>query len=226
MSLKTLIQGVMGERKAAAGIDAELRAGSYSELIVNDVGLGRYFEPTKLGRVFSSYSQAITVAATHNTPLTAATGTPVVGFWNPPNSGKAAVLVAAWFASVSGTPSAQAHAVINRADNQLAISATATGVIVPAMPGGSQSGMQAMNNVALTGLVTGAGRFVGGLWPFGQDTFAGAMAANASNGAGEEAAGAIIATPGTVIGIFTGVGAGTTHIVSAALRWVEIDWPL
>src|ERR1051325_3748257 len=89
-----LIEAVVGERRAAAGVQADGRAGPFGELIVNDVGLGKYFEAARLGRV---YAAATAVGATLNgnaSPLAAA-GTPVWALYNPSGNQRAAVILKA-----------------------------------------------------------------------------------------------------------------------------------
>lgn len=220
-----LMEMLTGERRVAAGVPAQARSGAFSEQIVNDVGLGRFFEGARLGRLFYTQSQAITIAATHNTPLAAATGTPIVGFFNPPNSSVAAVILQGWFASISGTPPAQAHPVWNYAVGQNALTVTPAGTISSALASAAApSQMKCYSNLALTGLNIAAGNLAAPR-PFGLDTFAGAMAANASNGATDNVDGALIIPPGTVCGIFSGVAAGTTWVVSAGALWAEVPWP-
>lgn len=223
--MNSLIELEVGERPAAAGSRTDGRAGVLSEMIVNDCGLGRYFEAARNDRIFYTQSQAITIAATHNTPLAAATGTPIVGLWNPPGSGVAVAILYGWFASVSGTPPAQAHPVWNYAVNQTAITATPTGTIFSGLASAvAATKVRPMNNIALTGLNIAAGNLAAPR-PFGLDTFAGAQAANSHNGGRDDVDGAIILPPGSVVGLFAGIAAGTTWVVSAGIGWAEVPWP-
>ena len=182
-----------------------------------------YYQATRAGRTFYLSNQAQTMATTHNTPLAAATGTPIVGIINPVGNTKAAVITYGWFVSVSGTPAAQAHPVWNYATQIATVSTNPAGTISNGMiQFGSPSTMLAYNNVALTGMLISTGS-VGAIRPFGMDTFAGAMAANGNNSSVDYVDGAIIVPPGAVVGLFAGVAAGTSWVVSAGMGWQEID---
>lgn len=218
---------LVGERRAAAGAVADPRSGPYAEMIVNDVGLGRYFEANRLGRVYSSFVKTVTIAATHNTPLAAATGTPVLGLLNPTDSGMALVFLRASLGTVSGTP-AGGQAVINAIGGVAqSITATQTGNIFAnrlsyqASPQGSVC--QVYNNVALTGLSPIAGREV---LHVGQATAAAAAGNGGPGPTGEDLGGLIIAPPGFLVALMAGTGAGTTWIVNASWTWAEVEWPL
>ena len=221
-----LIEAKAGERRVSNGALSDLRSGPNAELIVSHAGFGRFFETTRADRVFYLHNQAQTMAATHNTPLAAATGTPIVGIHNPASSGVAAVILYGWFASVSGTPAAQAHPVWNVVANATGITTNPGGSIVPGLAKSTTtSSVEAYNNVALTGLNTATGNLLA-VRPFGVDTFAGAQAANAHNGSRDDVEGAIIVPPNAICGIFAGTGAGTTWVVSAGMAWAEIEWPI
>lgn len=219
-----IVEARMGERRASPGAVHELRSGPHSELIIGHAGFGRFFETCREDRIFYLHNQAQTMAATHNTPLAAATGTPIVGFHNPANSNTAAVIIYGWFASVSGTPAAQAHPVWNVVANATGITANASGTPIPGFVSStSTSRMESYSNVALTGLNTATGNLLAPR-PFGFDTFAGAQAANAHNGSRDDVEGALIVPPNSICGIFAGTGAGTTWVVSAGISWVEVPW--
>jgi len=219
-----LVEGLVGERRAAANVQGDARLGAYSELIVNDVGLGRYFEGARIGRQFTTFVKAVTIAATHNTPIAAATATPVIGLHNPVGNSKAAVIQRVAVSSVSGTP----------AGGQFAFNALQT-TTAPTTPGGSifsgllsasaspqGSTMRPFNNVALTGMLPVVGNeiaLVGG----GQSAVA---IASQVQGTSEDVGGAIIVPPGFLLALMAGTGAGTTWIVNASVSYAEIEWPL
>lgn len=218
---------LVGERKVASGTVADLRGGAYAETIVNDVGLGRYFEANRNGRIFTSTVKTVTVAATHNTPIAAATATPVLGLLNPANSGTAVVLLRVSFGTISGTP-AGGQAVINYIGGVAqTISATQTGSIfrnllkMQASPQGSAC--QVYNNVALTGLSPTASREI---MHVGQATAAAAAGNGGPGATGEDIGGLIIVQPDSLIALMAGTGAGTSWIVNASWTWAEVDWPL
>jgi type IV secretory pathway protease TraF len=222
-----LVETVVGERRAASNVQADVRGGPYSEVIVNDSGLGRYFEPARYGRLYTSMVKAVTIAATHNSPIAAATATPVLGLHNPSTSGKAVVIQRVSFLTTSGTP-AGGQGVLNVLIPTTATTAAQTGSIFSnllsnfaASPQGSVC--RVYNNVALTGIVPTASNeidLVGGA----------AAAAAAGNGGpgvvGEDIGGRWIAPPGVMLALMAGSGAGTTWIVNASWSWVEVDWPL
>ena len=222
-----LTEFVVGERRGAPNVQSDGRSGAYSEAIVNDVGLGRYFEMARYGRLYSSIVKAVTVAATHNSPISLATATPVLGLFNPANSGKAIVLQRIAFLTTSGTP-AGGQVVLNAMTVTTPTTATQTGSIFSNLlsnPGATPQGSvcKVYNNVALTGIVPTTSNEI--------DLIGGAAAAAAAgNGgpglAGEDVGGRWIAPPGVLIALMAGSGAGTTWIVNAGWSWVEIDWPL
>lgn len=222
-----LVENIVGERRAGANVQSDGRAGAYSEAIVNDVGLGRYFESVRYARLFTSFVKTVTVAATHNSPIAAATATPVLGLYNPIASGKAVVLERIACSTTSGTP-AGGQFVLNALTVTTLTTATQTGSIFSnilrsdtATPQGSVC--RVYNNVALTGIVPTASNeiaLVGGA----------SAAAAAGNGGtaltGEDIGGLFIAPPGVMLALMAGTGAGTSWVVNASWTWAEIDWPL
>ncbi|HLA65018.1 MAG TPA: hypothetical protein VK600_00385 [Candidatus Saccharimonadales bacterium] len=213
-----LIEAVQGERRAASNVQTDARAGRYSELIVNDVGLGRYFEAALNKRIFGLGAAGFTLVAANAGALAAALQ-PIVGIVNPIGNSRAAVIIRARHQSRSGTPAGPLYAVGGITSG--AITTAAAGSILDLSLQGASSSMKAYNNVALTGYVAaGGGSF---------QLPAGGPAAIAA-GAGVyhadfEEAGMFIVPPGGIFGL-SATGAGTTHIVDAGLVWVEIDWPL
>jgi hypothetical protein len=210
------------EGQAKSGAQTPILAGAERDMLASQ-WLPQYYHATRAGRTFYTETQALTMAATHATPIDAATDTFICGFINPANSGKNAVILYGWFATVSGTPSAQAHPVWNYATLAGSVTAASTGTIKCGLiQMGSPSVMRPASNIALTGLVVTTGS-LGAIRPFGFDTFAGATAANASNGSTDYVDGAIVVPPGAAIGICAGTGAGTSWVVSAGMSWMEVD---
>lgn len=218
---------VPGERRLAAGAVGDMRGGPYGESIVNDVGLGRYFEAVRNSRVYTSMVKTVTVAATHNTPLAAATATPVLGLLNPRGSNKALVLQRVSCGTVSGTP-AGGQFVLNHVEGiGVSITATVTGSIFSNVlkAGASPQGSicYPYNNVALTGLSPVAAREI---MHVGQASAAAAAGNGGPGLTGEDLGGLVIVPPDSLIALMAGTGAGTTWIVNASWTWAEIDWPL
>lgn len=151
-------EGRFGERRATGAALQTLRIGPYSELIVNDGGAGRYFEMARMDHMYTSFVKTVTIAATHNSPIAAATATPVLGLFNPPTSSIAGVLTRIAVGTVSGTP-AGGQFVLNAIPSvSTQTTATVTGNVFSHLlsdTGASPQGslMKAYNNVALTGIV-------------------------------------------------------------------------
>lgn len=211
-------EAVQGERRAGANVQTDNRSGAYSELIVNDIGLGRYFEAARNKRAFGLSNVGFTIIAANAGALAAALQ-PIVGFVNPIGNTRAAVIERVITQTRSGTPGGPFYEV--GGITTAAISTTPAGTIWDLSLQGSKSTMLAYNNVALTGYVANAaGAFQ---MPVGGPA---AIAAGAGNyGFDLEIAGMKIIPPGGIYAI-TASAVGTTHIVDAAIKYVEIDWPL
>jgi len=213
-----LAELVAGERRAGWNVEVDGRAGPYSELIVNDVGFGRYFEAARNKRMFALGAVGFTVTA-NNLGALAAALQPIVGIYNPIGNTRAAVITKVRTQTRSGTPGGPFYIVGGLTSGD--ISTTPAGTIVDISLQGGVSSMQAYNATALTGYLAA-----------GQAAYqlpAGGPAAIAA-GAGQygfdlETAGAYILPPGSIFAI-TASAAGTTHIVDADVVWAEIDWPL
>ncbi len=225
-----LAEAVQGLRRLAAGVTGNLTLGPYSALYVQSTH-GQYTAACLAGRLYHTVAKTVTVAATHNSPISAATATPVAGIGNPVGSGKAAVLLRAGFSTTSGTP-AGGQVVINTVSNAMgSMTAAATGTIGCGLVRGDAnpqgSVMRPLNNVALAGLpTTGTATIISEVWLMGGAAAAAATGGNGPVSSGEDIGGAIIIPPGAVCAIMAGTGAGTTWIVNASLSWEEIDWPL
>lgn len=211
-----IIQGQVGapsnQASQAPGTNPTIRLGQLSDIIVSELH-GRYYETTYRQSMFSTFVNAVTLAATHATPLTAGTGTPIIGIFNPIGSGKNISIVRVQQATTSGTPGGPL--VWNIVPNAQNITA-ATNAIPYNMATLQQTGAVARlwNNTAVTGSTAGvAFRNAGG------------ATAVAATGAVmtyvEEYAGSFIVPPGSMIAL-TATAAGTSHIVNAWVEWEEI----
>lgn len=212
-----LIELVQGERPASKNVQTDARSGVYSELIVNDVGLGRYFEAARVKRVYGLSAVGFTVVAASAGALSA-TMQMITGIYNPIGSARAAVILKAITQTRSGTPAGPFYAIGGITAG--AISTSPAGTIVDLSLQGAAATVKAYNNIALTGYVANQGGAfqlpIGG--PAAIAAGAGAYQADA------EPAGVFIVPPGGLFGI-SATGAGTTHIVDAAISFAEIDWP-
>lgn len=227
--MNALIKMLVGMHKYGPGTDARLRSGVFGEQIVNDAGLGRYYEMVRHGLVYTSMVKAVTIAATHNSPIAANTATPVLGLANQ-SVNKAAVLLRASFLTTSGTP-AGGQAVINVQPNGVKpLTAATTGSIFNNLPGGGGispqgSQMRALNNVALAGWLATPDP-VQELFLLGGASAAAAAGNGGPGMAGEDLGGLVIVPPGALCALMCGSGAGTSWIVNASWTWAEVDYSL
>ena len=99
-----IIQGQVGptSTKAANAASPTIRQGNQTDIIVSELH-GRFYEQNYQGNIYTSGVTAASIAnATYTsatglsaTLATAATGTPIIGLWNPLNSGVNAVILQA-----------------------------------------------------------------------------------------------------------------------------------
>lgn len=207
------IEGQVGKRKVADGTENIIRTTQTAEIGVSDIH-GRYQEACARDYLYTVNAKTITLAATHVAPLTAATGTPIVGLYNPTNSAKSLAILKIGISSISGTPggpfyidliAANAGITNFNATNPMSNSTAAT----------AGSIAKNLTNTAITGGLVGIT-----LRPLGGPA---AIAAGAGMyNIDEEVAGAIIIKPGMAIAI-TCHAAGTTHIVSGYITYEEVD---
>lgn len=205
------IQGKVGPQLATDGniIDPRLLRDGTAAVADAD---GHFSELVLRGQVYTVATAAvgITLASTHASPLAAGSGTPIVGVYNPVNSGVVLKILRARVQTVSGTPGGPF--VWNTIAAPAAISA---------------AGQQGLNNKTF---VSGgsAKAFIGG-------ALTGSVIASvfaAMGGPAAVAAGAGVYSVDDLVdgmiqvqpGCFAGVActaAGTTHIVAASLTWSE-----
>jgi hypothetical protein len=215
-----LIESIVGERKAGANVQADIRGGPYSELIVNDVGLGKFFEGARLGRVYTARS-LVGVALATATPLGAG-GTAPFALWNPAATGKAAVILKASVQQVAGATPVPNLPFWDFASPTAAITATVNGIITPATMGTAASSMKAFSAAALTGsTVCTAFR----PWHTGGSTFGAATVAASVETLVEETDGTIIVPPAGLLAVTFNV-TGTNITGTIAVTFAEVDWPL
>jgi hypothetical protein len=221
------IQIVQGERGASKNALADVRGGPYSEMIVNDTGLGRYFEATRLGRAFilTGASAGVAPGAANVSPLSAGTGQPLVGIFNPAGSVKAAVILGAGYVATNVVTTQTASMLVwNYIPTPTGITAAGgAGSVRADLPSAASSSvMKTFVNSALTGSV--AGILLRPLQCNSQMSTNPAVAqAVASNGY-EETAGGIIVPPGAFLGLAAHAASATLY--TCTMTWAEIDWPL
>jgi hypothetical protein len=206
------IEGRVGPQALSVGAQQPPRLGNSAEVVTQD-GNGRYYEPNYRGFLYTATTAAagVTIAATNVSPLTANTGVPLVGVFNPVASTVNLVILRAKVATVSGTPGGPF--VWNVIPNPAGISAAGTqGRNNKTFASGGTA--QAFVNTAITGSLVGIMfRSLGG--PAAIAAGAGLYTVD------EETAGDIIVAPGGFCGI-AATAAGTTHVVTASMTWAEI----
>ena len=221
------IQGQVGEVRATTGTKPTVRVGPYAEQIVNDTGLGRYFEAARAGRIFilSAAAAGVAPASANVSPLSAGTGQPFVGILNPAGSAKAAVILKAGFTATQVVTTQTASMLVwNFIPTPTAITAAGGAGAVGATLGStvSSSVMRTFVNTALTGSV--AATLLRPLAANAQVSTNPAVAQAVAAHAYEETAGAIIVPPGTFLGIAAHAASATLY--ACWMAWAEIDWPL
>jgi hypothetical protein len=208
-----LVQGQVGlsSSRLGDGVNANIAQGFQGELLKSDLQ-ARYYQLAKRGFLFHTTSGSVTLATANVSPLAAGTGQPIVGLWNPPNSGVDLVILKQFFQTLSGTPGG---GLLWNFANAPAITATPNGVVNSGyLGGGARSAGKVFVNTALTGaplqtLLRNAEAIT-------------AVAAAAMTAPGnEDLAGDMIVPPGVFAGV-AAYAAGTSHIVQASLSWAEI----
>lgn len=208
-----LIQGQVGLQNTADGAQVNAAFGRNGEQYVSELH-GRYYSLAKRGLMFGFSSAAITVAATHNSPLAANTGTPVIALWNPVNSGKDIVVLKTGVCTVSGQPGGPF------VWNYGVVTTTAAALSTPvsARFGQSPAGSiaQVYSNVATTSSLAGTLAFHAAA--ITNITGAGS---NGPSAFYEDRGGDIIIPPGAWGAICSTV-TGTSHVIQASVLWAEL----
>jgi hypothetical protein len=187
----------------------------YSAMAVSE-NLPRYMLQTYNGNMYHFTSAAITVAATHATPLGAGTATPLVALWNPVGSGKNLVIVKVGAAAWSGTLAA-GGLVWNYANFTTLTTASASTPVSGIMGQAASAVAKVYSNVVTTGSAVG-------IFYKQEANLAttGVLAANGIEGepAYEDVGGDVLIPPGTW-GALAAAAAGTSPIVTCSLSWIE-----
>jgi hypothetical protein len=214
------------ERKVTSGVTTALRAGAYSELIVNDIGLGRYFESTRFGRLYTlaAAPTGVAPAAANVSPIPVTTGQPLVGIFNPLGSGQAAVIIQAGFSAVNVVTTQTASIICwNYIPSPAGItSAGGAGAVGGLLVSPAPSSMRTFVNTVPTGAP--AFTFLRPLYANSQMTTAPAVAQAVTAYVTEETAGSIIVPPGAAVGLAAHAASATLY--AAFMTWLECDWPL
>lgn len=188
-----------------------LRASRENELVVSE-NQARFYEKTSRGGKFFAPFNAVTIAATHNSPLTAGTGTPIVGIYNPIGSGVNISITKVVQHLVSGTPAGPlVWNIIPLPQNITAAPSTPISKLINAAP---SSVAKLWVNTAVTGSSTGVLLFTEG-------GFAAVAAGAGVNTFIHQHDGDIVIPPGSMLALCS-YGTGTTHITSGSVEWDEV----
>lgn len=189
-----------------AGVSLQPRLGPTGELVENSM-YGKYYEATRLGLVFT----AANVVAGAAIPQATSTAMNFVVF-NPPASGKRAILVKVTLGYVSGTGTA---GFISYAVNTLSTNAvTGTALTINNnLQFGPSSGLQAFSGATVVAMtILRPSRFSQAV-----------MAATGTNSPwqfDEDLDGSIVLPPGGAFALGGNISLGT--VVIASLTWIEI----
>jgi hypothetical protein len=221
-----LTESVVGERRAASGVQSDSRGGPYGELIVNDVGLGRYFETCRLSRIFI-LSTAVGATLNGNASPLGSGGTPVWALFNPPSNSRAAVILKASCLLVPGASATPIIPVWNFLTDLTGQSALGSQASVSAIISstGAPGTMRSFIGQALTGGTVASTFLRNWMGNFNDPRHAGAASETAGGVVTEETEGSLIVPPGTILSVtFNVAGAAVTGCVSVV--YAEVDWPL
>lgn len=217
---------VQGERRSAPNVQTAARSGAYTELIVNDVGLGRYFEAARTGRL---YTLSTALGATLNgmaSPL-AAGGTPQWALYNPQGNSKSAVILKATCQLICGASATPVLPVWNFLTNLTAMTALGSQASISAGLStiGNPGSMRSYLNSALTGGTGASVLLRPWMGSYNDPRHVGAVSETSAGVIVEETEGSIIVPPNTILSVtFNAAGAAVTG--SIAVLYAEIDWPI
>jgi len=217
-----------GTVNSADGVASQPRAGRQNDTIVSELH-GRFYEPTYRGNTFRGGISTLTSIsnATFTVATTGATATPIVGLWNPVNSGvNAAVSQASVSAILTALQATGCGGFVWM--SCLGNSAISTGTKPVNMATLSSVGAKCldMSGVALTGM-TGTlapkfGSAINAGAAYNTSLLSTAVGFMTTSGAGSENFdGGIFVPPGGVLGLF----ASTTPVAHSAVSgifWEEV----
>lgn len=188
-----------------------LRSGRENELILSELQ-GRFYEKTSRGGKFMAPWNSVTIAATHVSPLTAGTGTPIVGIYNPTNSGMNISITKTIQDLISGTPGGPL--VWNIVPLPWNITAASSSPQSKLINGPVGSVAKLWVNTAVTGSSAGINPFVEG-------GFAAVAAGAAVNSFVHQHDGDIVIPPGSMLALCA-YAPGTSHLISGVVEWDEV----
>ncbi len=209
-----LAEGKRGPFPIGKGAQNFAAMGDFSELYVTEC-LPRYYPATYNGWMFH-FTTSYTLTSASLTPLAASTGIPIIALWNPPNSGKNAVITKVGCSINSGTIVA----------GGLVWNYSTFAVLTTATQSTPVSGIvgQAAANIAkvFSGVVT-TGALVGIFYKQAVNLgVAGAINTGTpvSPQHYEDVGGDIVIPPGAWAGLAS--NATSTEVVNASVSWIEL----
>jgi|GEM_PF-1332192 len=227
--------GAQGQTGKQTGQNIPLGVGEFSEALVTEL-MARFYEQTYRGNTYSTGMQLTainnatftTADGLSGTLATAATSTPIIGIWNPPQSGVNAVILQATLAIVETAltatgPGAFVWAAYN---NQSAITVASQAVPVnrkTLTAAGSQC--KGLSGLALTGLTT-VGAFLGASALCGGSVYNISSIATAAGFHTQQASetenidGSIIVPPGGILALYCAT-TPVAHSAASGLVWAE-----
>jgi hypothetical protein len=191
---------------------AGLRASRELELVVSE-NHGRFYEKNSRNGLFGVAWNAVTIAATHNTPLTAGTGTPITSIYNPIGSGMNIAILKVVQDLTSGTPAGPL--VWNNVPLPQNITAASASPISMNINSPVSSVAKTWTNTAVTGSTAGVLLFADG-------GFAAVAAGAGIQTLMNMRDGDIIIPPGTMLALCS-YGTGTSHLTSGLVIWEEVS---
>lgn len=183
----------------------------------------KYVDLARKGKVFqvSGATTGTTIAAGHVAPPAAGAAT-MLSLLNPLGSGCDLEVIAATLGHVSGTPGAGTFSYCMAWQQDLVTAAEAVSIIRPLLLGSKKSVAKSWSATTLTG---SAVHYVVAHFP--SAPFAGALAATSEGTAfaiNHEVDGLIIVPPGFMLTLAP-AAAGTSHVVTCAITYAEVDRP-
>lgn len=231
-----LLQGNQGQTGKQTGQNITLGVGEYSDALISDL-MARFYELNYRGQLFSTGMQLTSISAATFTAgdllsatlATAATGTPIVGLWNPASSTVNAVILQAQLAVVETAltatgPGGYGWAVFS---GQAAI--TVSGQAVPVNRknfAASGSQCKGLSGLALTGLSSigaylAASALCGGsVYNVSEAATAAGFHTQQTSGV-ENIDGSIIVPPGGILALFCAT-TPVAHSAASSLIWAEV----
>jgi len=221
------IEAAPGELSLTDNVPSTARSGKQGDLIVSELQ-GRFYEQAYRGRLFRTGSVApVNLSANSITTATSATGTPIVGLWNPVGSGKNAVVLQSMLQAYANTLTAPVGPgsffwLMSLNNSALTLGATPYNMLTQSASGSVCKGF--IGGVALTGLTNAMAvaypanfQNATGLT---HGTITATNATLSSVGGVDNIDGSIIVPPGGVLGLYNSTST-TTFAAVGSLLWAE-----